>query len=78
MSTESVADFRARAKTWLAKNMPMIDSANPPVFERDCEATCKLQRRLHDGGFAGIGFPRAPTADRGVSFNQVRCNTQEG
>lgn len=42
--------------------MPKIDPANPPVFERDSEATWErarqLQHRLHDGGFAGICFPR--------------------
>jgi alkylation response protein AidB-like acyl-CoA dehydrogenase len=42
--------------------MPKVDSVNPAVFERDSEATWKrareLQRRLYDGGFAGICFPR--------------------
>ncbi len=62
MSTESVAEFRARARSWLAENMPKIDPTNPPVLERDSEETWKrareLQRRLYDGGFAGICFPR--------------------
>ncbi len=62
MSTESVAEFRARAKSWLAENMPKVDPTNPPVLERDSEETWKrareLQRRLYDGGFAGICFPR--------------------
>ena len=30
-TTESVAEFAARARAWLAENMPRIDPANPPV-----------------------------------------------
>ena len=33
-TTESVADFGARARTWLAENMPRIDPANPPFTDR--------------------------------------------
>ncbi len=62
MSTESVAEFRASAASWLADNMPRLDPANPLVLERDSETTWQrargLQRRLYDGGFAGICFPR--------------------
>ena len=62
MSTESLAEFRARAASWLADNMPRLDPATPLVLERDSETTWQrareLQRRLYDGGFAGICFPR--------------------
>jgi hypothetical protein len=82
VNTESVAEFRARAGSWLAKNVPKIHPTNPVVLERNSEETWKrareLQRRLYDGGFAGFCFPREPTADRGVPFNQVRRNRQEG
>ena len=61
MSIESVAEFRARAKAWLAANMPRVDVASPPVLERDSIAlgqrAREIQRRLYDGGFAGICFP---------------------
>ncbi len=61
-STESVAQFAARARTWLAENMPAIDSEAPPAFPRDDERSWlrarELQKRLYDGGFAGICFPR--------------------
>ncbi|MDV3124918.1 acyl-CoA dehydrogenase family protein [Mycobacterium sp. 21AC1] len=59
---ESVADFAARARTWLAENMPGIDPDNPPFSVRAEEASWErakeLQKRLYAGGFAGICFPR--------------------
>ena len=62
MTTETVEQFRSRARAWLAKNMPAIDPTNPPVLEKDGEAAWqrarKLQRLLYDGGFAGICFPQ--------------------
>ncbi len=58
---ESVEEFRARASAWLAANMPRLGPHTPPP-DRDDEATWRrarqLQRRLYDGGFAGICFPR--------------------
>lgn len=62
MAGESVAQFAGRARAWLADNMPRIDPANPPFADRGQEASWQrareLQRRLYDGGFAGICFPR--------------------
>jgi alkylation response protein AidB-like acyl-CoA dehydrogenase len=61
-STESVAEFAARAKAWLADNMPAIDPESPPPAPRDDERSwaraTELQKRLYEGGFAGICFPR--------------------
>ena len=59
---ESIDEFRARARAWLADNMPPIDPAHPPAAHRD-EERCwqrarELQKRLYEGGFAGICFPR--------------------
>ena len=58
---ESVATFAERARRWLAETMPRIDPLNPPFADRGDEAswqrTRELQRRLYDGGFAGICFP---------------------
>jgi alkylation response protein AidB-like acyl-CoA dehydrogenase len=58
---ESVAAFAERARTWLADTMPRIDPQNPPYADRGDEASWRhvreLQRRLYDGGFAGICFP---------------------
>src|ERR1700759_1187784 len=60
--TESVAEFAERARAWLADNMPRIaDPDNPPYADRGEENSWQhvrqLQRRLYDGGFAGICFP---------------------
>jgi alkylation response protein AidB-like acyl-CoA dehydrogenase len=59
---ESVAAFAERARAWLADNMPRIDDPNdPPYADRGDEVSWQhvreLQRRLYDGGFAGICFP---------------------
>jgi alkylation response protein AidB-like acyl-CoA dehydrogenase len=62
MSTESVAQFAARARVWLADNVPAIDRDSPPPAPRDDEQSWlrarELQKRLYDAGFAGICFPR--------------------
>ncbi|PRI14744.1 acyl-CoA dehydrogenase [Mycobacterium shigaense] len=61
-STESVPEFAARAQAWLADHMPAIDPTSPPPAPRDDETAWnrarELQKRLYEGGFAGICFPR--------------------
>jgi alkylation response protein AidB-like acyl-CoA dehydrogenase len=61
-ATESVAEFAARARAWLADNLPLIDPKSPPAAPRDDERSWQrakeLQKRLYEGGFAGICFPR--------------------
>jgi alkylation response protein AidB-like acyl-CoA dehydrogenase len=56
---ESVDDFRARARAWFPEHMP---PRLPEPPERDDESRREvereLQRRLWDGGFAGICFPK--------------------
>ncbi|HYB82321.1 MAG TPA: acyl-CoA dehydrogenase family protein [Mycobacterium sp.] len=62
MPTESVAEFAARARVWLADNMPAIDPESPPPAPRDdkraWDRARELQKLLYEGGFAGICFPR--------------------
>ena len=58
---ESVEEFRARARAWLADNMPRRDSGASPV-PRGAHGTRfggerSLQRKAFDGGFAGITLP---------------------
>jgi alkylation response protein AidB-like acyl-CoA dehydrogenase len=59
---ESIDEFRARARAWLAEHMPPIDPASPPAAHRDEEGCWQrareLQKRLYEGGLAGICFPR--------------------
>jgi alkylation response protein AidB-like acyl-CoA dehydrogenase len=61
-TNESVEEFTARAARWLADNMPRLDPDNPPRTGRDDEGAWQrareLQKRLYQGGFAGICFPR--------------------
>src|SRR3954453_21095244 len=60
--TESVDEFAARARAWLADNNPRLHPAHPPEADRGEEAPWlrarELQKKLYDGGFAGICFPR--------------------
>ena len=60
-TTESVEEFAARARTWLAENMPPIDPANPPEHDRGEEEPWQrareLQKKLYEGGFAGHLLP---------------------
>ncbi|OBI48120.1 acyl-CoA dehydrogenase [Mycobacterium kyorinense] len=60
-TSESVAEFAERARGWLAEAMPRIDRGNPPFADRGVQESWQrareLQRRLYDGGFAGICFP---------------------
>ena len=62
MTAESVEEFRSRARSWLAANMPPLDPEEAARLERDGEASWQrareLQRILYAGGFAGICFPR--------------------
>ncbi|OMC48404.1 acyl-CoA dehydrogenase family protein [Mycobacterium sp. IS-1264] len=62
MTSESVEEFRSRARAWLAENMPRLDPGEAALLERDEEKSWQrareLQKTLYDGGFAGICFPR--------------------
>ncbi|BCP08111.1 MULTISPECIES: acyl-CoA dehydrogenase family protein [Mycobacterium avium complex (MAC)] len=59
--TETVPQFRKRAAEWLAANMSPLNG-EPQFADRADDATWQhareLQRRLFDGGFAGICYPR--------------------
>ncbi len=61
-TAESVSDFAARARAWLAENMPRVDPDHPPFSVRAEQSSWdrakELQKRLYEGGFAGICFPR--------------------
>jgi alkylation response protein AidB-like acyl-CoA dehydrogenase len=79
---EPVEEFRQRARLWLKENMP---PAEPVVGVRgqlsddeelaDVEWNRQLQRRLFDGGFAGIVVPEAYggqglTSEHAEAFNE--------
>ena len=60
--TESVDEFRLRVRAWLADNMPRLAPDAPPPDRAEDDETWvrdkELQRKLWDGGFAGICFPK--------------------
>lgn len=77
---ESVDTFRARAQQWLAANMPSVAAAEGGQRGRRSEdfyqRARSLQRRLWDGGFAGICWPAeygglGLTAAHQRAFNEV-------
>ena len=62
---ESVEDFRLRARAWIDKNLGPIqpedldqNCANDAAELRAVARDRALQRKLFEGGFAGICFPR--------------------
>lgn len=62
VTSESVEEFRRRARAWLAANMPRLDPAEAVSLQRDqlpaWHRARELQKLLWEGGFAGICFPR--------------------
>lgn len=61
-TTETVEEFKQRAAAWLAANVPTIDPMNPPDADRGEDGPWlrarELQKKLYEGGFGGICFPR--------------------
>jgi alkylation response protein AidB-like acyl-CoA dehydrogenase len=62
VTAETVEEFRSRARSWLAANMPRFEPGQAALLQRDAEASWQrareLQKTLYEGGFAGICFPR--------------------
>jgi alkylation response protein AidB-like acyl-CoA dehydrogenase len=75
---EPVEEFRRRAKEWLAENMSPYVGMSTGNYQdegrRDHERV--LQRRLWDGGFAGICFP-ADYGGLGLTIEHQRAFTEE-
>ncbi|MGN2639912.1 acyl-CoA dehydrogenase family protein [Nocardia takedensis] len=75
--TESVESFRARARTWLRENLPPApDEPMKSDSEQAWEHARRLQRLLHDGGFAGVCFP-TEYGGLGLSSEHQRAFTEE-
>ncbi|SEP20243.1 acyl-CoA dehydrogenase family protein [Trujillonella endophytica] len=57
---ETVPEFRARARAWLAAHVP-LESPGEPFLQWDDEGVARdraIQRSLWDGGIAGVHLPR--------------------
>jgi alkylation response protein AidB-like acyl-CoA dehydrogenase len=74
---EPVADFRARARAWLADHMPPeCDGWGQRIQPGRWDLERTLQRKLWEGGFAGICFP-AEYGGLGLSRAHQRAFTEE-
>lgn len=77
---ESVEAFRARARAWLAENMPRRDADDTRRRARSDEEGVRrareLQRRLFDGGFAGIRYPKE-YGGQGLTVEHQRAFLEE-
>jgi alkylation response protein AidB-like acyl-CoA dehydrogenase len=80
--TEPLGAFRQRAATWIADNLPPIPPGglpgNPMASDEDPPFAHQraLQRRLWDGGFAGLAFPVA-YGGRGLTPDHQRVFVEE-
>ena len=57
-----LAEYREQVETWMSENMPRRDHVNPwhPTHDDDDQSTRnrELQRRLFDGGYAAVCYPK--------------------
>lgn len=57
-----LAEYRDQVETWMNENMPRRDPVNPwhPTHDDDEKSTRnrELQRRLSDGGYAAVCYPK--------------------
>jgi alkylation response protein AidB-like acyl-CoA dehydrogenase len=80
---ESVEEFRLRARAWLAENFPRSKGVERPLRAAvsdeaelaEISHARELQRRLFDGGLAGVCFPKeyggqGLTPEHQVALNQ--------
>jgi alkylation response protein AidB-like acyl-CoA dehydrogenase len=77
--TEDIEEFRLRARSWLAGNMPPLGGqTNAQLMAEDEMGTRarELQRILFEGGFAGLCFPKR-YGGQGLSRAHQVAFTQE-
>ena len=58
VEVEPVEEFRGRARTWLAANLPPLGDGYTDRSDERRLVERRLQAQLWEGGFAGICFPR--------------------
>jgi alkylation response protein AidB-like acyl-CoA dehydrogenase len=77
-ATEGVDEFRQRARLWLKDHMPLAPAGRwaEAQIDSDGQGARQLQRRLFDGGFAGICFP-VRYGGQGLSRHHQAAFTEE-
>jgi alkylation response protein AidB-like acyl-CoA dehydrogenase len=79
---EPVEAFRRRAATWIAENLPPLPPGGyptPPLASDEDPPFARqrmLQRRLWDGGFAGVAFP-VEYGGQGLTADHQRVFVEE-
>jgi alkylation response protein AidB-like acyl-CoA dehydrogenase len=71
---EDVAQFRTRARGWIAQNLEPRDADAPRPF--DIEAERALQARMFDAGFTGFMFP-TEYGGQGLTIEHQRAFFEE-
>jgi alkylation response protein AidB-like acyl-CoA dehydrogenase len=79
-----VEDFRAQARAWLSENLERIDPAETHTRIRGVDHKTvegviperELQRKIYDGGYAGISFPKA-CGGQGLTNEHERVFNEE-
>ncbi|MDQ7910808.1 acyl-CoA dehydrogenase family protein [Phytohabitans sp. ZYX-F-186] len=58
--SEDLESYRLAAREWLAANLPTVDGGGARLGSDDeaWQRARELQRILHDGGYAGIAYPK--------------------
>lgn len=80
-TVEDLKAFRQRARDWLAGNLPKLPPGTTAwsiheAQEEDPSRARELQRRLFEGGFAGLCFPRE-YGGQGLTREYQRAFTEE-
>jgi len=77
---ETLEAFRGRARDWLAANMPLrerdLDWGHIENEEDAWQRARELQHKLHEGGFAGVSYPRA-YGGQGLTAEHQKVFTEE-
>lgn len=74
--SETIEEFRLRAREWLAATMPRVADAPELEDEAAWQRTRELQGILYDGGFAGICYPKE-YGGQGLDVEYQRVFTEE-
>ncbi len=75
--TDTIDEFREHARTWIEANLePRPRRADGGRARQDIRTARALQRRLFDGGYAGISFP-AEYGGRGLTGAHERAFREE-